>query len=40
MADNEFDFNAPAAPSLTLDTAPAAPSICPVMALVEDIISL
>ena len=27
MADNEFDFNAPAAPSLTLDTAPAAPSL-------------
>ena len=26
MADNEFDFNAPAAPSLTLDAAPAAPS--------------
>ena len=27
MADNEFDFNAPAAPSLTLDAAPAAPSL-------------
>ena len=27
MADNEFDFNAPAAPSLTLDATPAAPSL-------------
>ena len=27
MADNEFDFNAPAAPSLTRDAAPAAPSL-------------
>ena len=27
MADNEFDFNAPAAPSLTLDAEPAAPTL-------------